>query len=203
MHYADVNLLHRMWCSQVGVLSGGSVSASDLFAMPGSVAEVTAETASLNVSNTEDYEACMSVSDEMFGFGAGEELQKDWARNTTGAGSGKHGKQGADAKKKVAKICASCARVKESMKQCTQCKAVYYCTVLCQKAHWKVHKQACLAAAKLSGSSGAGASASAGAGAPVGDGKKSEFTARALTDDEECSICLELVNEALDVQLPW
>ena len=37
----------------------------------------------------------------------------------------------------------------------------------------------------------------------VGVVKKSEFAGRALTDDEECSICLELVNELSDFQLPW
>ena len=115
--------------------------------------------------------------------------------------------------KKGAKICASCAEIKESMQRCTRCKAAYYCNATCQLAHWQVHKQPCLAAAQLSGAGagagagtgtdiGAGAGAGAGAVAGAGALKKSEFAARALTD-EECSICLELVDESLDVQLPW
>jgi len=73
--------------------------------------------------------------------------------------------------KKGAKICASCAEIKESMQRCTRCKAAYYCNATCQLAHWQVHKQPCLAAAQLSGA----------AAAAAGNGKKSELAARALT----------------------
>lgn len=37
--------------------------------------------------------------------------------------------------------CQVCAR--EASKKCSGCKKVYYCSVECQKAHWKTHKEVC------------------------------------------------------------
>lgn len=43
-------------------------------------------------------------------------------------------------------VCASCGKVEVDdikLKKCTACKLVKYCSVACQKDHWKQHKRAC------------------------------------------------------------
>ena len=42
-----------------------------------------------------------------------------------------------------AKVCAFCE--KQSKKVCSQCKKVNYCSVNCQRSHWKTHKLTCKA----------------------------------------------------------
>ena len=44
--------------------------------------------------------------------------------------------------------CFLCQREGPSppLRKCSQCEAAYYCSKTCQKAHWKVHKPACIAA---------------------------------------------------------
>ena len=167
--------------------------------VPGAVADITAEATALSINNAQDdHKSCMSASsDVMFGCGAGEDVQKGRA------GSGAHTRGGEGMKKNGAKICASCAEVKKAMQRCERCKATYYCNHSCQLAHWQVHKQACLAAAQLSGLAASAGLVVGGAVGAVGVAEKSEFASRALTDEEECSICLELVNEPFDFQLPW
>lgn len=41
----------------------------------------------------------------------------------------------------IGKICAYCSQ--EATHFCSTCKAVYYCSQVCQKADWKNHKQSC------------------------------------------------------------
>ena len=39
--------------------------------------------------------------------------------------------------------CAVCTRTLPSMKRCTQCRAVLYCSRDCQITHWASHKEEC------------------------------------------------------------
>jgi hypothetical protein len=39
--------------------------------------------------------------------------------------------------------CAECCKTLPSMKRCTQCRAVLYCSRECQVKHWSSHKEAC------------------------------------------------------------
>ena len=38
-------------------------------------------------------------------------------------------------------LCALCGKTAET--KCTACKAVFYCSKVCQKKHWKEHKFEC------------------------------------------------------------
>ena len=109
------------------------------------------------------------------------------ARGSAGAGSEK--------KKGAQKICACCAKIQDAMKQCSRCKMVHYCSIPCRDKDWPEHKKACL---PKGGNSGAGAGAGAGASAVEGKGV---FVSRAL-EEEECAICLEMVTNESDFQLP-
>eukprot|EP01113_Clastostelium_recurvatum_P004090 TRINITY_DN11808_c0_g1_i2.p1 TRINITY_DN11808_c0_g1~~TRINITY_DN11808_c0_g1_i2.p1 ORF type:complete len:331 (-),score=60.05 TRINITY_DN11808_c0_g1_i2:41-997(-) len=44
-------------------------------------------------------------------------------------------------------VCDYCHR-KMAINQCSRCQAAYYCNQTCQKTHWKVHKQTCVAPSK-------------------------------------------------------
>ena len=39
--------------------------------------------------------------------------------------------------------CAFCKANKSKLLRCGRCKAVYYCSVDCQRPHWKTHKKIC------------------------------------------------------------
>eukprot|EP00485_Elphidium_margaritaceum_P008137 CAMPEP_0202693664 /NCGR_PEP_ID=MMETSP1385-20130828/7710_1 /ASSEMBLY_ACC=CAM_ASM_000861 /TAXON_ID=933848 /ORGANISM="Elphidium margaritaceum" /LENGTH=343 /DNA_ID=CAMNT_0049349373 /DNA_START=14 /DNA_END=1045 /DNA_ORIENTATION=+ len=41
------------------------------------------------------------------------------------------------------RICGYCGKTKEKMLRCSKCKAVYYCSAMCQRPHWKQHKKTC------------------------------------------------------------
>ena len=105
----------------------------------------------------------------------------DGATGSAGAGSEK--------KKGAQKICACCAKIQDAMKQCSRCKMVHYCSIPCRDKDWPEHKKACLPKGSNSG---------AGAGALEG---KDVFVSRAL-EEEECAICLEIVTNESDFQLP-
>ena len=44
---------------------------------------------------------------------------------------------------RVERVCASCGSP-NNLKSCARCKTVSYCSVACQKAAWKSHKQLCM-----------------------------------------------------------
>eukprot|EP01083_Nonionella_stella_P114667 339315_1 len=39
--------------------------------------------------------------------------------------------------------CAFCSQHSEKPKRCSRCQSVWYCSVECQRPHWKVHKKLC------------------------------------------------------------
>ena len=45
--------------------------------------------------------------------------------------------------------CAGCGKIGNDFKQCSACKVVKYCSVACQKNHWRTHKKVCGAKPKL------------------------------------------------------
>jgi hypothetical protein len=93
------------------------------------------------------------------------------------------------AEKRKAKICASCTKVQPAMAQCARCtKLVYYCCRSCQLQHWPLHKSSCR------NTSNDGPGGVAVVGEQQEEHKKEAFDGRTL-EDEECSICLELITD--------
>ncbi|KAI0041539.1 hypothetical protein FA95DRAFT_1501350, partial [Auriscalpium vulgare] len=39
--------------------------------------------------------------------------------------------------------CAACNKTQGSLKQCSRCHSVLYCSSECQKSHWRTHKPSC------------------------------------------------------------
>ena len=91
------------------------------------------------------------------------------------------------------KDCANCGAPEGTIpgipihKPCSECKITYYCSVRCQKQHWKVggHKKRCVA---LADRSVAKAEAEA-EGAKAAKGRQAAVEER--DKDNECAICLE------------
>ena len=48
--------------------------------------------------------------------------------------------------------CSGCGKVLSEMKLCSRCRAVWYCSHACQRAHWPAHKRACKATTQGGGS---------------------------------------------------
>ena len=86
-------------------------------------------------------------------------------------------------------------------KPCSRCKITYYCSVRCQKQHWKVggHKKRCVALADRSVAKAeaeaeaakAGKGRQAAAAAEEGSGGEWRRRSGACDKDNECAICLE------------
>jgi hypothetical protein len=100
-------------------------------------------------------------------------------RDSTGAGKGGKGKGGGDDGVRCATGCG-----KPGTKRCNGCKAVFYCSVECQRIHWKEngHKEAC----KKTQARVAAAMASAAGGARTHAGRS---TAK---EEAVCIICLDV-----------
>ena len=82
---------------------------------------------------------------------------------------------------------------------CSKCKITYYCSVICQKHHWKEggHKKHCVAKEERSASASAAAAAAAaeenddGAGSSGGGVGNANAKEKPRDKDNECAICLE------------
>jgi MYND finger len=48
-------------------------------------------------------------------------------------------------------VCHKCGKVAATMKRCTGCHLVSYCSAACQKTSWKDHKASCKAMAAAAG----------------------------------------------------
>ena len=98
------------------------------------------------------------------------------------------------------KDCANCGASEGTIpgitvhKPCSRCMCTFYCSVRCQKRHWKVggHKQHCVAKEDRSveKATNSGDSASGGAAAEEEDG------------GDICAICQEALSESPSNQLP-
>jgi TPR repeat protein len=157
------------------------------------------------------------VTDFMEGSGVGN-IEKDWMPGGSGAGAGagsvdggqsRKGKGGAPETKKGGKkgrrkICAKdgCgARIDES-KRCSRCSLVYYCSRVCQKSDWKVHKPKCNVVveekaaqderAKMQSSMRAAAK-----GISASCGIRTSENAVKDAEEEECPICFDLLVDPL------
>jgi hypothetical protein len=107
-------------------------------------------------------------------------------RDSKGAGKGGKGKGRSDDAVKCATGCG-----KPGTKRCNGCKAVFYCSVECQRIHWKKngHKVAC----KKTQARVSAAMASAAGGAPT------HTDGNAATGASVCTICLD-VGDPLPIQ---
>jgi pentatricopeptide repeat protein len=99
--------------------------------------------------------------------------------DSKGAGKGGKGKGGGDDAVRCATGCG-----KPGTKRCNGCNAVFYCSVECQRIHWKKngHKAAC----KKTQARVAAAMASAAGGAPTHSGRGT------ATEASVCIICLDV-----------
>ena len=56
----------------------------------------------------------------------------------------------ADHQVKRSHVCVNCGRKGVSLKECSKCQSVHYCSRKCQRTHWMKHKQLCSAIKYLS-----------------------------------------------------
>merc|ERR1712185_376094 len=104
------------------------------------------------------------------------------------------------------KDCANCGAPEGKIlgvtvhRPCSRCGITYYCSVICQKHHWKAggHKKHCVAKEERSASAVGTAAAeeedesSAGSsGASSGGGSNAKPKKKERDKDNECAICLE------------
>ena len=104
------------------------------------------------------------------------------------------------------KDCANCGAPEGKVygvtvhRPCSKCGITYYCSVICQKHHWKEggHKKHCVAKEERSAASASASAAAAaedddggGAGASGGGSSTAKAKNKARDKDNECAICLE------------
>ena len=91
-------------------------------------------------------------------------------------------------------ICEACGQ-EGADKCCSRCKESYYCSIVCQKRHWKAgHKHKCVEAEKPSAATAA-AMTSPAAATPRPDAAGAEAQrsggGAGASHDAECAICLD------------
>jgi Tfp pilus assembly protein PilF len=139
------------------------------------------------------------------GAGAGKGAASD-ANASVGAGVsvGEHTDPSPSTKKKAArKPCGSCGKLVEGTLKCGRCKSTCYCSRDCQKAHWKHggHKHECRPLVEAAKVVPAATVVVQMEGMSLGSDSGST-TARDSNDEDECAICLDLVNGTNSRQLP-
>lgn len=77
--------------------------------------------------------------------GCSQQTKSGKPKEATTAGQGV-----ADDHIKRSHVCVNCGRKGLSLKQCSNCHSVHYCSQKCQRAHWIKHKQLCSAIKYLS-----------------------------------------------------
>jgi Tfp pilus assembly protein PilF len=173
---------------------------------PAEVAGTGLVPSSAELGNSDGMASPEVMVDFMQGSGSGN-IEKDGMHGSsegacTGAGAGAGADSSPSTKKKAArKPCGSCGKLVGNTLQCSQCKSTCYCSLDCQKAHWKGggHKHECrpppVEAAKAESvaavlSKMEELSLSAGAAGNEDD------------DEDDCAICLDPIDSADRRQLP-
>ena len=137
------------------------------------------------------------------GGGGGGGIGRGGGRTDTSPVKGKEKKKKGNAATPSLKDCANCGASEGTVpgspihKPCSRCKITYYCSVRCQKQHWKMggHKKRCVpkedrsvrkveAAEAEAAKAAKGRQAAAAAAEGSGDG-----------EGEECAICLERLDD--------
>ena len=112
-------------------------------------------------------------------------------------------KKGGAAATPSLKDCANCGASEGTVpgspihKPCSRCKITYYCSVRCQKHHWKVggHKKHCVAKEERSVAKVEAAEAEAAKAAKERQAAAAAEDGGCNGDGEECVICLEKLDD--------
>ena len=80
-----------------------------------------------------DPDLCTQVMSQLGGSDASSKLNHEWSQNTS---ENEESQGDRDS-------CAACGIASTDLKKCGACNKTKYCSVECQKRHWKVHKKMC------------------------------------------------------------
>ena len=88
-------------------------------------------------------------------------------------------------------VCEACGQ-EGAPKRCSRCKEARYCSIACQKQHWKQgHRHKCVKAEKPSVATAAAVAAAAPRPAAAGGAAQGSGGGAGAGHDEECAICLD------------